>query len=305
MEIRVLVAALLMLAAQPASKPVAMVLDARGRVEVTPVGEAPRLIAVGELLYPADRLSVPADGSLTLAILGAGAKETIKPGSSAAVDPKGCAPPEAVSTRSAQRPAVAGVMKGVRPSTPARRVWRSEGPTTSPRLRQPSLPCMTRLWPRTDRSWPGSPSGERGATACGCSRAPGENCGRPTREPRLAFPEGKEALQRGYVYAWEVADSTGKPIARSTFSVATVSEAKRLAELAPLATGGDRADLLAAAIAYANLGAYGEATAAYEKLAKLAPNEPAYREALAALYARAGRPEDARAMTAPPGKGRE
>ena len=61
--------------------------------------------------------------------------------------------------------------------------------------------------------------------------------------------------------------------------------------------GKDRAESLAAALTYTKMGAYAEDLATYELLARLVPEEPAYQEALAGLYLRAGRPEEARAAS--------
>jgi tetratricopeptide (TPR) repeat protein len=73
---------------------------------------------------------------------------------------------------------------------------------------------------------------------------------------------------------------------------------RRLVEVEAQALGEDRAELLEAALAFIGLGAYGEALAAYERLARIAPDEPAYQAALADLYRRAGRPAEAMAASA-------
>jgi hypothetical protein len=108
--------------------------------------------------------------------------------------------------------------------------------------------------------------------------------------PKLDYPEGREALKRGYLYRWEVTDQDSRPVAAGQFLVATESELKQMEELRLLAAGDDRADLLAVALSYRWLGCYAEAIAAYERLAVLAPGEPLYWKELAELYRRAGRP---------------
>ena len=110
--------------------------------------------------------------------------------------------------------------------------------------------------------------------------------------PKLDYPAGREALKRGYLYRWEVTDPASRPVTSGQFLVATESELKQLEELRQLAASGDRADLLAAALSYRRLGCYTEAIAAFERLAKLAPEVAVYREELADLYRQAGRPED-------------
>ena len=114
-----------------------------------------------------------------------------------------------------------------------------------------------------------------------------------TKEPHVVFPEGQEALQRGYIYRWKVTDAEFRPVASGEFGVATQSELKQMEDLRSLAAGGDRADQLAAVLAYQRLGAYTEALALLERLAKEAPEESLYRRELAELYRLAGRPEAA------------
>jgi tetratricopeptide (TPR) repeat protein len=113
-----------------------------------------------------------------------------------------------------------------------------------------------------------------------------------TTGPKLNYPEGREALKRGYLYRWEVTDQDARLLTSGQFMVATESELKQLEELRPLTTSSDRADLLTAALAYRRLGCYAEAIAAFERLAKLAPDVALYRDQLADLYHQAGRPSD-------------
>ena len=108
--------------------------------------------------------------------------------------------------------------------------------------------------------------------------------------PKLDYPAGQEPLKRGYLYRWEVTDQDSRPVTSGQFLVATESELKQFEELRQLAASGDRADLLAAALSYRRLGCYAEAIAAFERLAKRAPDEALYREQLAELYRQAGRP---------------
>jgi hypothetical protein len=114
-------------------------------------------------------------------------------------------------------------------------------------------------------------------------------------DPKLAYPAGQKALTRGYLYRWEVTDRESRPVLTGQFMVATESESKQLEELRPLAAGEDRADLLAAALSYRRLGCYAEAIAAYEQLAKFAPEEGVYRDELSELYRQAGRSAEVKA----------
>ena len=110
---------------------------------------------------------------------------------------------------------------------------------------------------------------------------------------RLAYPEGEPSLLWGYLYRWEVSEGAGRVLVRSEFTVATRSEAERMERVLPLARGSDAADLLGAALVYARLRAWDEALAAFERLDRLRPSEPAVRDALDGLHRRAGQPGNA------------
>ena len=65
-------------APKPKLRPAAMILDLKGKVEIRPIEGKPRAAEIGDLLYPSEHLTVPAEGSATIAILGSGAREAIK-----------------------------------------------------------------------------------------------------------------------------------------------------------------------------------------------------------------------------------
>ena len=294
----IVTAASMLLVAQARPRPAALVLDLAGSVKILPAEGPPKRAEVCDLLYPGERLAVPADGSATLAILGVGAQERVKPGSEATVGPQGCTPPEAVAQHKAQPRGVAETLKGLRPapddSRKAGAIFRGpDDPTEAP-------PAVTPIYgsvvasDRPALAW-GAVAEAKGYRVKLLSSAGRELWRAETPEPRLAYPKGQQALQRGYVYRWEVSDAKGRPVTASTFAVATESQFQRLAELPSPEAKEDRAELLAAALAYTKLGAYAEALATYERLARLAPEVSAYQAALADIYARAGRPDAARA----------
>lgn len=290
----VLMTAMMFLLAAPARpKPAAMVLELKGPVELRPPdGQATRA-RLGDLLYPGERVVVPAGGTVTLSILGAGAQETLRSGSEAVVGAEGCAPPGSVESRKTQIKAVATTMKNLRPAAGNTRQagvsFRSGA--EEPRPITPIFGATV----VTDRPGLAWPPGEKVATyrvrlISGAGR---ELWRAQTQEPRLAFPEDKEALKPGYVYRWEVTDPDYRPLASGEFTVATEAERRQLEELKALAQEGDPADRLAAALAYRRLAAYAEAVMAYERLAAESPGEAAYRSALADLYRLIGRAEPA------------
>jgi hypothetical protein len=282
-------AAPLLLSDPPGAKPAAMVLDAVGAVEIEPPGGRARRVGIGDLLYPGERLAVPSDGAATLAILGAGVQEKIKPGSTATVGPEGCTPSEAVAERKRQRTAVASTMRGVRPVEAGGRKAGSDlrgGPEMPPTVSP--IVGATVASDRPCLAWrPARPAGSYRVKLL--SSAGRELWRVDTKETHVLFPAGKEALRRGNVYRWVVTDLEFRRVAAAEFMVATPSELKELGELDELGESGDRADRLAAAMAYRRLWAYAEAITAYEQLAAEAPEEPEYRRALDELYRQAGR----------------
>lgn len=283
----------------PSAKPSAMVMDLKGRVEVKSAGAGARTAKVGDLLRLGDRLIVPADGGATLAFLGIGARERLKAGSEATVGPEGCAPASAVAERRKHRPAVSRTMRGVRPASGdiahAAAVGRgADGDGEPPPAIEP-IQGATVADDRPAFAWPAA-KGAKGYRV----RLLAEGSGRliwqaETTGPKLAYPEGASALGRGYVYRWVVTDTDSRPVVAGRFVSADDSERRQLEELKPLADSDDRADLLAAALSYRRLKCDARAIAAFERLAKMAPKEPFYRNELADLYRRAGRdPESGR-----------
>jgi hypothetical protein len=282
----------------PRQKPAAMVLDLKGSVQLRSVGGEVRPAKICDLLYSGERLAIPVDGAATVAILGLGAQERLASGSEAKIGPEGCTPATAVVERREQRSAVARTMRGVRPSPgdgrKAAMALRSSGDEP------PAITPVQGATVATDRpgfAWPArkEAKGYRVKLFSGDGR---EFWRAEATRPKLDYPDGRQALKRGYLYRWEVTDEDARPLISGEFMVATESEVKQLEDLGPLTASGDRADLLAAALAYRRLGCYAEAIAAFERLVKLAPEVVLYRDQLAELNRQAGQPNDVK------GKGR-
>ncbi len=276
-------------APKPKPRPAAMVLDLSGKVEIHPVGGSTKSAELGDLLYPGERLAVPGDGSATIAILGAGAQEAIKPGTEATVGTKGCTPPEAVASRKEQPRAVATTMKGLRPASGDARkagVGFRSGPD-QPRAITPIFGATIAV-DRPALVWPPAAKAEtyRVKLLSGAGR---ELWKAETKEPRVDFPKSKEPLQPGFVYRWEVTDGDFRKVASGEFTAATESERTQLDELKALAALGDPADRRAAALAYRRLAAYAEAIAVYEGLVRESHKQPADLKALSDLDRIAGR----------------
>jgi hypothetical protein len=272
-------------------RPAALLLEAKGKVAVRPVGGEPQPIGIGELLFVGERLAVPADGAATLAILVVGAREDVKPGSEVTIGRDGCAPPEAIVRRQAEKRSVA---QGLRNLRPARDDSRQAGVNLRAQAAIPPAirPCdaSTVAGDRPDLAWPAAP----GATSYRVRMSSGggrELWRAEVKEPRLAFPEGQAALARGFVYRWEVTDERYRPVTSGEFSVASESERARMEELAALARSGDPADRFAAGLALERMGAVAEALEIYRGLIRDQADEPAYRRASSRLRHLAGQPE--------------
>ena len=266
-----------------------MVLSLKGKVGIKTASAAPGVARLGDLLYPGERLDVPADGAATLAILGA-AQEEIRPGSEVTVAAAGCEPANAVARRIEQRKALASTMKDLRPAPADAR--RAAAVFRSTNRANPAITPIFGATVASDRpslAWPAAQGVASYRVRLIVQGSEREIWKGETKEPRAEFPGDKPALQRGYLYTWKVTDPDFRPVVEGEFGVATESDLKQMAE-AKAAETGDRADRLAAALSYRRLGAYAEALQALERLAADSPDEPGYREMLAELRAVAGRP---------------
>jgi formylglycine-generating enzyme required for sulfatase activity len=83
-----------------ANAPLAMILEARGRVQLESTRDAQQRPVPQTLLYAGDRLRLAEDGRVRLVVLSDLHQEWLRPGRDATVGRKGCAPADAVSERS-------------------------------------------------------------------------------------------------------------------------------------------------------------------------------------------------------------
>jgi hypothetical protein len=284
---------------KPKARPAVMLLDLKGKAEIRPVEGNPRAAEVGDLLYPDEVLAVPADASATVAILGAGARETIRPGTEAKIGPKGCTPPASVLARKEQPRAVASTMRGLKPSA-------DDGRKAGVGFRSKSedagaitpIHGATVTSDRPALSWPAAEKVTiyRVRMISGAGR---ELWRAETKEPRLDFPGDKPPLQEGYPFRWEVTDQDYRKVAAGEFSVATASERTQIDELKALTASGDAADRYSAALAYRRLAAFAEAIAVLEGLNRDVPDEHEYRRMLEDLRRTAGLSKQAGTLDAP------
>jgi hypothetical protein len=279
---------------------VAAVVAARGGVAVRAADGTTYQAELGTLLAPGARVTVPAGSSAMLVYFAGGVRERVKPSKEVTIGKDGGAPADAVERLKPVPATVAPILRGLR-TVPGRRsgltVARSEVPPGGAPAVTP-IDDATVLTDRPALSWPSSANAKSyrvRMTVDGSGRvvweanAPG---------PRLAYPEAKPPLTRLRRYIWKVSDDSGKPVAEGHFFVASEIRARAAADLAALASADDPVDVLTAALGYEALGALDNALAAYERLAKLNPDERAYSYALADLYNLAGRLEEAKAARA-------
>jgi hypothetical protein len=273
---------------RPKPRPAAMLLELKGKAEIRPVEGTPRAAEVGDLLYPDEVLAVPADGSATVSILGAGARETIRPGTEVKLSPEGCTPPGSILARKEQPRAIASTMRNLKPS-PGDGRRAGVGFRSGPEVPQAITPIFgaTVTSDRPGFAWPAAEKATtyRVRLLTGAGR---EAWRVEAREARLDFPAEKEPLKDGYVYRWEVTDPDYRKVASGEFSVATASERAQLGELKALAASGDAADRYSAALAYRRLAAFAEAIAVLESLVKDRPGVEAHHRDLAELRRSAG-----------------
>jgi hypothetical protein len=287
------------LAAQQAQAVAAVVL-ARGGVEVREADGTTHPAEPGTLLAAGARLTVPAGGSATLVYFAGGVRERVKPSKSVTVGKDGGAPADAVERVKPVPATVAPVLRGLR-GMPGRRAGLTIARSGGPPGGAPAITPIDGSSVLTDRpalSWPAAPNARSyrvRMTVVGSGRVAWEAT---APGPRLAYPEAKPALTRQRLYIWKVSDDSGQPVVEGHFFVESEAQARAATDLAAMTSGDDPADILTAALGYEGLGVLDGALAAYERLAKLEPDERAYSSALADLYSLAGRTQEAEAARA-------
>ncbi len=82
-----------------ATAPLAMILEARGSLQLQSTGHPGQRAVPQTLLYSGDRLSLGADGDVRLVVLSDLHQERLRPGTEATIHRKGCEPTDAVAER--------------------------------------------------------------------------------------------------------------------------------------------------------------------------------------------------------------
>jgi hypothetical protein len=284
----------------PAS--VALVLQGT-RVELQRGKKRASPLRPNALLRPGDRLKAATDGTAVLVFLADGHRERLRPGQEATVGEKGCRPEKAVELLPvpALAPANLEALRDLcRSARAGIGVPRGNPPEAPPHVRP--LHGAAVATTRPELSWPAEDKAE-GYRLEMLSGAEGREQRRPwqatTKAPHLAYPEKEKPLDTGKRYRWRVrplhGEEAGEPIVQSQFQVLTEEEIQDLAEVKRLVDSKAPEDWLEAAALYEAHGIHDEVLRLYERLARARPEEPAFQRALANYYARAGRPDLARA----------
>jgi hypothetical protein len=282
----------------------ALVLAVEGKVTVRPAaGGEPRRLAAGEALHVGDRLAAPADGAATLVLLTSGRRARLRKGRSTTVGAEGLTPADAAEDLDPVRPAFRATLRNAARKTRGDRFAAvvPRGETRAGAEAPPPIAPIRGSYVASDRptlSWkPGAAAKSYRVQMLDAVDKPLWSA--TTEGPHLDYPADRPALARGRKHTWKVvavpAGGEERPLWSGHFTVATAAGSRRLAELADLARGDDPAEVLLAALALDDYGAYDDVLDADEHLTRLAPSEPAYQAALARSYERAGRPEDSKA----------
>lgn len=289
----------------PPPKPVALVHEVSGEVELrTAQGKTTKCQPKQLIyLYDGDQLLVEREARVTVGFLNDFHWEKLKPGN-IRVTPRSCEPPEFVERlETPERYRGKSVRRG------AEAVERGSGRGAGLILR--GVPNAADVTPQvipvlgetvtSDRptlTWTAVPEAKSYQVKLFLGGSGRSVWSASSEKPRLEFPADQPALKRNRAYDWQVSvsqpDGTVMLITRSRFTVSSAMAAEELDSLKRLTESTQPADLLIAIATYQSYNADGPAMSVCEKLAKLNPNDPDVLRLLAELYDRAGRTEDAK-----------
>jgi hypothetical protein len=255
-----------LLRADEPPEPVAMVLTVQGPLKLRRM----------DLLRPGDEVPVPPLGGVQILFLRDGHKETLKPGFTIRITDSGGAPAEAVQREKTALPKTQ--LNGLRTLAASARA----GVARIRDVRAPPLPeapinDATVLSDRPTFVWAkGENAGEYvlqlfpGDTV----RADQLLWSERLRKPELAFPKGRQGLERGETYTWRVLSSGKNVITQGRLTVATKSQARDFEPVQRLAGSKEVSDRLLAAMLFEASHVYDESNRLFESLAKEMPAEP-------------------------------
>jgi tetratricopeptide (TPR) repeat protein len=288
-------------AAQAASPPqpfVAMVLRVEGHVELRPVKGDPRPAEAMDLLHSGDLLTTQTDGSAIVVFCSDGRRERVRPRCQATIGVPGCAPSTAVEPLPAsakEQETVREALKGLSAASRGAVAVLRDPPGNAGAAVHPFNGTRV-LTNRPDFSW----HPDKAARSYRLEVSEGSS-GRliwkeTTTSASEKYPASSNPLRHGRAYVWRVIaieESVDQPWAAGEFFVLSAIEAATLERLRPLTRSDDPADLSLAAAVFESKGVLDEAVRLYERLVSLEPEKKSFRTALARLYTRLGREEDA------------
>jgi hypothetical protein len=255
-----------LLRADEPPEPVAMVLTVQGPLKLRRM----------DLLRPGDEVPVPPLGGVQILFLRDGHKETLKPGFTIRITDSGGAPAEAVQREKTVLPKTQ--LNGLRTLAASARA----GVTRIRDVRAPPLPegpinDATVLSDRPTFVWAkGEYAGEYELQLFlgDAVRADQLLWSERLRKPELAFPKGRQGLERGETYTWRVLSSGKNVITQGRLTVATKGQARDFEPVQKLAGSKEVSDQLLAALLFEAGQVYDESNRLFESLAKEMPAEP-------------------------------
>ena len=293
-------AALMFLMASPAlgARPVARVLEVKGKVTIERSKDSVRPAQVYGTVYAGEKLIVAEKSYAVLGFREDGHLERLKPGGTVTVAASGCEPKtavEPVAVPKPLKPATDGAVRQLRPVT--------QGGVTIVRAGGDEKPLPPRVSPivgstvisrRPTFAWPPVTKAARYQVIV---YSGGERVWSGTTEKTQLAYGAPAKLRASFAYHWEVLatleDDNVKRFCEGEFTVATQQQRDVAADLEKLAADPQVPYLTLAAAWYHENGLIAEALALDQRLAKLLPESVPVQAALADLYTRAGRGEDA------------
>ncbi len=284
---------------RPESRPVAIVLEVKGSVQLQRGTDKGRPLRALDLLEADDQLQVGNGAAARFVLLVDGTVERTLKGGAVRVGEKGAIPRQSVESVPGNLPSrtLRALREKVRGNRGGLGVLRGN-PVPVPMAVAP-IPGATVLAERPVLSWPSSGNAEGfqiEIVAAGDTNRAVVWKGTATKAP---FPLPKDVkLKPGDSYRWEVRGTkdgnVGAVVGAGEFLLATEALRKAAQPLRKFAESKNFADRVLAAASYEAINAYDEALALYEALAREAPEQARLQAALANYYDRGGQTAKAR-----------
>lgn len=281
-----------------AAKPVGRFLEVAGKVRVLDVAGTPRDAEVFGSVYADESLELPANAFAVVSFrngncerISDAAKATIK---ESGVEPASAAKPIKLPTKA--KKFVGDSLAELEKNAGGVTVTRSAGPAKPPSIAVSPILGSTILSTSPTFSWPVTNDAKNYELVLKGARGEKRLWSIDTKENQVKYA-GAEKLREDKEYRWEVfvTLATGKveSLCNGSFRIGTAETRDAATDLVELANDSEPPLVALAAIRLEELGLFAESIQQYERLVKLAPRRAEFPAALADLYDRAGRKDDA------------